>query len=169
MTWTANEEKYLVLFEEALRFRDKGELDEALHWLDVVVTHLTAEDGRLLAHTHIQAGGIHDRRENPWEAERHLRLATVAAPRLGLASLGLFHALLDLGRRRDALAEMVRFLALGRICADYKMLLEGEDFRNNLSLEELELANVARELVTRLVDVKPTSWGDPDRGDPDRG
>ena len=55
-------------------------------------------------------------------AAKWFRLATEVSPRSELASLGLFHSLWELNRRRAALAEMSRFLSVAE-CADYTAIL----------------------------------------------
>lgn len=147
MAWNSEEAAFTWVFDDALVLRDAGMLDLALGRLEEVIAGIRSGEGRLLAHAHIQAARIFEKRNNPLEAERHLRLATEAWPRLELASLGLFHALLALGRNREAISEVIRFAALGGFSEDFDMLMASDDFLPQLSDEERELARVARQLL----------------------
>lgn len=146
-----------LLLNEARTLRKDGKLRDALVVLDVLFASLTTLDLEVLGHAHVQAGIINALLEDFVPAEHHLRLATHFRPRKMLVSLGLFHALLRLDRRPEALKEMIRFLAMGGVCDDYPTLLAADDFCADLTVDERELAATARQLLARRAGPAPIS------------
>lgn len=95
-------------FDEALSLRDRGEPDACIAILQDLAREYpnVAAIFGMLGGTQWQVGRL----EN---AAANFRRATQLSPKSELSSLGLFHALWDLGHRQEALSEMRRFLALG--------------------------------------------------------
>jgi tetratricopeptide (TPR) repeat protein len=140
-----------TLFDEALVLRDRGELLRAIELLlDAAARSEADGDKRIAAHSHLQLAHIHKRLGHLEACERHCRRATSIAPKLELASLGLFHALDALGRFEEALEEMVRFLYL-RDSDLYRELMSG-GFSDDGPPSQLALLRTAR----RLLDVRPS-------------
>jgi hypothetical protein len=144
---TENEKRLSFMFDDAMRLRDAGEFVAARHLLASLVEQLTQQDEVLLPHTHMQLGNISDMLGDHSQREAHFRAASVIAPRKELASLGLFHALWDQGRRTEALEEMVRFLRW-RYSEMYAEMLSPR-FEARLSAEQQALVGEARRLLAR--------------------
>lgn len=142
---TENEERLAAEFDSALVLRDQGDLVAARRTLELLVEKLQPADTRLLSHSHVQIGSICGRLGDHAAREVHLRRAVEVAPRLELASLGLFHALYKLRRLDEALREMVRFLRL-RDSEMYRELL-CPDYEAGLDIEQRELVLEARRLL----------------------
>jgi hypothetical protein len=109
---TDNEKRLGPIFDEAMKLRDAGELLAARGLLMTLVKLLTPQDKTLLPHAHVQLGAICKRLGRHVQRESHFRAASDIAPRLELASVGLFLALVHRGRLNEALYEMVRFVRL---------------------------------------------------------
>jgi predicted Zn-dependent protease len=104
-------------FNEAIRKRDTGDLDgsrETLEALSLEFPGRSAIWGTL--------GAIYFEQDRLEEAIGAFQKATVLSPQSELASISLFHALFDSGRRQDAFAEMRRFLALVPDSEEYRLL-----------------------------------------------
>lgn len=112
-----SEVEYRRQFEEAIRLRDEGRLAEASELL-LNLESGTAED---LPVNLIRAGILFDRGCFDEARELFANIITLQ-PRSELASRGLFFSLWKLGRRRDALDEMQRFLFIADSQA-YRQLL----------------------------------------------
>ncbi|HTR55612.1 MAG TPA: hypothetical protein VMJ10_33275 [Kofleriaceae bacterium] len=145
---TEKERLLSPMFDRAMELRDGRRFDEAVELLEQLVQQLGPEGGRLSAHSHMQIGRIRKLQKRPVDSERHFREAVRIAPRLELASLGLFHAIHNLGRHADALGEVVRYLSL-RESLGYRELLAGDAFGNGVPDEERRLADEARALLAK--------------------
>jgi hypothetical protein len=144
-------------FDEALRLRDAGELEASLAMLLALIPDL-ANDDRLLAHTHLQCSHLLELlgRELP-EAEAHCRAAVRITPNLELASLCLLVVLDRLGRRKEALKEMVRFLRI-RDSEEHRRVLSRaapETGGAERALAEHVRRQIDRHLRERLRDGRP--------------
>nr|HEX4316278.1 hypothetical protein [Kofleriaceae bacterium] len=147
--WTESERPWLELFDAALRARDEGRFEEALRDLQRIVYSIGDHESRLAAHCNIQIGAIYKSRQDYREAERVFRAATHRAPRLELASLNLYHALDHLGRQKDALKEIIRFVS-GNDSTAYRSLLS-EGFADDLPVDQRQLVEFARRCLARFV------------------
>lgn len=134
------------MFDEAMRLRDAGDYVQASQLLQRLISRLAPADDRLLVHSHMQLGHIANMQGRHVDAETFFRAAATASPRTELASLGLFHSLLRLQRRKEALEEAFRFLSQ-RESLGYRELFEGEAYRNELPVNERAVAD---EIRTRL-------------------
>jgi hypothetical protein len=132
-----------------LRLRDVPDDAAAIATLIEVVAKLPSEGSRLAANANIQIGFMHARRGAHLESEPFFRAATRAAPEMELASLNLFHALVHLGRRREALKEVVRLVNLVDSPAYRELLSEG--FGADLPVTEEHIADHARALLNRYI------------------
>ena len=145
MKRTDNEARLAPIFDRALARRDDEDYVAAIEMLRFLLTHLTPDDQRLLAHTHLQLGYIY-RKTHELEKARHEFAAAVGvAPTLELASMCLFHAILDLGDREGAMEEMLRFLRLSD-SEQYRELLS-DGYGDNFPDEQRRLAEQARLLL----------------------
>lgn len=140
-------ETVVFMFDEALKLRDAGELVAARHMLASLIEQLRPEDTGLLSHAHMQLGYIFKLLGDHVEREAHFRAATIVAPKRELASLGLFHALFDQGRRTEAFQEMVRLCGL-RFSQLYSELL-GPRYGRSFNAEQQELVAEGRRLLAR--------------------
>jgi predicted Zn-dependent protease len=95
------------LFKAALRHRDRADYEKAL----VILQQLSKRRPRS-ASVHAILGDVYWRQKRLKEAVGSFRRATKLSPNSELASLGLYHTLLESGREKAARAEMARFLAL---------------------------------------------------------
>lgn len=109
------------LFDGALLLRDQGEGAAAIAMLERLLLEPGLED-RLAAHALVQLGGL----RGFAAGEREYRRALELRPRFALASLGLFHSLVDQDRWPEALDEVLRLLALAP-SPEYDDLLSGID------------------------------------------
>lgn len=101
-------EKIELDFNEAMRLRSAGKSKEALFALNSLI-----EKHSNVAILHgVIASIYYDELQDITNALRHFELAVKYAPRSKVASLGLFHALLDNGERKKAICELERFLKL---------------------------------------------------------
>lgn len=95
-------------FNEALRLRDSGKPDEALLVLNQL-NESYPDQGVL----HGAIAGVYYTELNDYvNAVKHFEIAVECLPHSRLASLGLFHSLLDLGEKEKAISELERFLQL---------------------------------------------------------
>ena len=101
-----NSAEYRLKFEEALRLRDEGCLAESSDLL----LELGGGNSEDLPLNLMRAGILLDM-ENFSEAHELFARIVTLQPRSELASRGLFFSLWKLGRFRDALDEMQRFLS----------------------------------------------------------
>jgi hypothetical protein len=144
---TENEERLGPEFERALGLRDEGQLVRAKNALDSLLTKLGPADIRLRLHVHMQLGNIWDQLGDHSMREFHFRSAVDASPRSQLASLGLYHTLVDRGQRDDALEEMVRLLRLSKSDLYVDLLVPG--YESTLTVTQKVLVSKARELLAR--------------------
>lgn len=118
-------DEWCAMFDKGLRLRDEGAFEDGIVILRALTTALDpVEERTLLAHTWNQIGHMRDCLGDLEAAELAFRHATAIAPKLELASMGLYHALWGLGRKQDALREMERYVALRPNSAGYRELLE---------------------------------------------
>ncbi|MCX5742501.1 MAG: hypothetical protein NT062_08400 [Proteobacteria bacterium] len=148
MPLTKNEQLHSPLFDRAMELRDSGHLEESSELLEQLLHELGPEDKSLVAHAQSQMGYIRKMQGRLVDSERHFREAMMIAPKMELASLGLFHALSNLGRHVEAMGEVVRFLSLRESLA-YRELLSGGAFSADVADEERRLADVARSLLAK--------------------
>lgn len=113
-----------VLFAAACEARDAGELERARDLLRQALALVDDGNRRSLFAVHEMLGFVHRLLKEPEPAVYHAESAVRAAPKSELASLNLFHALLQLGDWERALWEIVRFLEL-RDSTEYRELLAG--------------------------------------------
>lgn len=148
-----DEQALTSMFDAALVHRDRGEYDESLGKLEELTRLLSTlpKDARrskqLLCHAHMQIGYICGIRGDTQRQEQNFRLACGVAPRLELASLGLFHSLWNLGRNEEALQEAVRYVSLKDSDGYRELLADG--FGSDLSETQERLAIEARQLLAR--------------------
>ena len=148
MTLTENERLHSPTFDRAMELRDSGQPDEAIELLEHLLQQLRPDDKRLSAHSHRQVGHIRKMQGRLVDSERHFREAVMIAPKMELASLGLFHALRNLDRHVEAMEEVVRFLSL-RESLGYRELLSGHAFGADVPDQERRLSDVARSLLAK--------------------
>jgi tetratricopeptide (TPR) repeat protein len=109
-------------FEAAVKLSDDGRHQEAAELLESLLENRVDRRSKLAA-VHAKLGNIYLSRMSLSElAEPHFRKACELSPSSELASLGLFHSLMQQGKIPDALTEMRRFLAQ-RPSEEYKRLL----------------------------------------------
>jgi predicted Zn-dependent protease len=137
-----------ALFDEAMRLRDTGAYSEASRVLRELIASLPPDERRLRMHSHLQLGHIAEKLADEPQAEVEFRAASAIAPNTELPSLGLFHALLTLQRQTEALEEALRFVSQ-RESLGYRELFAGDAFREEMSTEELRLAEQIREHLAR--------------------
>jgi tetratricopeptide (TPR) repeat protein len=131
-----------AIANRALQARHDGKLEEALALCEEAL-RAAPEDRRLSAAMHLEMAYIlRGRMKDAVRAEPHARESARLAPRSELASLNLFHTLVDLDRWEEALGEIVRFVKL-RDSDAYRELL-GEGFRDDLPPASRALADEAR-------------------------
>src|SRR5436190_15803202 len=127
-TWTDHERAAVPLFDEAMKLRDEGKLEDAALLLQKMLRQIAPEQrGGLAAHAYVQLGYVRGLQQRAVDSERALREATRLKPRFELASIALFHALCDLERRRDALEEGLRLVSLRESLAYRELFEEGFD------------------------------------------
>lgn len=93
-------------FNNAIKLRDEGRIDEALRILNAINVEYPNQASILGV-----IGGIYFGIGDLEAARTLLERVVSMSPRSELASLGLFHSLWELGRHEEALSEMKRFLA----------------------------------------------------------
>lgn len=130
-----------ALFDRAMELRDRGESDAACALLEDLLAHVP--DGNLAAHSHVQCGYLRRQQGRFVEAEKHYLTVTRMRPKFELASLGLFHLLLDRERTLEALTEALRLVSLRESLA-YRELFDGNTFREGLTESELKVADAVR-------------------------
>lgn len=144
------ETKTRALFDEALRLRDTGEIAESMKRLEEIVDGFPKDhDERLIAaHSCAQLAGLHSDRGDQDACERWFRRALQIGPGFELASVGLFTTLWETERRIEALDELVRFLEK-KDSPEYRRMLGGDGFRDDLSPAERALAEQGRALLAK--------------------
>ena len=110
------DEEFRILYDEAFALKRAKRYAEARDSLRRLV--LVRPD---YAPVHGVLGGVLFELDEFDDAAEEFGIATRLSPRSELASLGLFHALNELGRKDAALAEMVRFTSV-RDSAEYDLL-----------------------------------------------
>jgi len=134
------------LFNAAIEARHAGELERARELCNQALGLLDESDRALLAAVHGELGYVHRQLDDLVAAVHHYERSVRASPKSELASLGLFHSFAQLGDWKRALEEVVRFLEL-RDSAEYRELLGGDGFRDDLGPAERALATRARALI----------------------
>ena len=134
------------LFNAAIEARNGGELERARELCTQALELLDESDRSLLAAVHGELGFVHHQLDDHAAAVHHYERSVRASPKSELASLGLFHSLVELGDWQRALEEVVRLLEL-RDSAEYRELLSGAGFRDDLPPVERALAARARALI----------------------
>lgn len=108
-----------IAFEEALRMRDSQDYQGAASLLEALCAENPAMPG--LWGT---LGDVHQRNGSLGEAVEAFRRATELSPRSELASISLFHALVQLGKGESALEEMRRYMKLVPNSPEYRLLID---------------------------------------------
>lgn len=134
-------------FDRGCSLRDLRQLEEALSEFQLIVKE-GKSSRTLIANSWLQIGYISEMLGDEATREHANLQATQIAPRMELASIGLFHALFDQGRLVEALTEAMRFLSL-RDSEAYRELLCGDGFRDDVSAEIRALADRARNLLAK--------------------
>lgn len=145
MTSTDTEAALLAEFERATSLRDRGEFESALRVLTDLAAKLQPEQTRLRVHTLMQLGNVYGRLGRIDDSAAAFRAAVEVSPRRELASLGLFHALVALGRHRDAYEEMLRLLRLRDSELYRELLVDG--FEDGVDVADRPLIAAARALL----------------------
>ncbi|MGB5389727.1 MAG: tetratricopeptide repeat protein, partial [Thermoanaerobaculia bacterium] len=97
---------YKRRFEQALRLKEGGRIDDAIRLLE----RLTREHSKL-APAFLLLAGIYRDQKRFAEAAECFRVVTRLAPDSEVGSLGVFYSLWQLGELEEALEEMRSFLA----------------------------------------------------------
>src|SRR5262249_33730447 len=119
--------------------------------VDIIRAEHLVEDRAFMPAVHGELAFIYKELGELSSAETECRAALALAPKSEMGSLLLFHVLLELGRRHDALAEAVRLLKL-RDSSEYRALFSDVGFRSELNLAERSLAEEARALLEKALD-----------------
>jgi tetratricopeptide (TPR) repeat protein len=112
------------LLSKAIAFKDSGQIRAAI---DLVTDVSDRNPGRASLHWFL--GHLYWKLDSLNDAINHFRKATILAPTMERASLGLFHCLWEQGNQVAALDEIKRFMAIS----------DSEDYRKitrELTLEE---------------------------------
>ena len=133
------------LFNEAIQARDADELARAEDLFRQLLGVLTKSDRKLKVATNVQLGFVESQLKKFKMAEESYRQAIEGAPHYELASLGLFHSLVDQDKWTEALSEVVRFVAL-RDSEAYRELL-GPGYEDDMSSQDQALVQRARSLL----------------------
>jgi len=155
MAETKNEKLLGVMFDDAMKLRDAGDLVAARQMLDSLVEQLEPADRMLLSHSHTQLGYMCKLLADRRAQEAHWRAAVAATPTYDLPSLGLFHTPYNEKRRTEAFEEMVRFLRRkysGQYAEMLKGLSDQDDpavQRASFTPEQKQLLGEARRLVAK--------------------
>ncbi len=110
------------LFDRALQLRDGGNIIEAERLLQQLVDSRAAD--AFFAHAAVQLGHLRQKLGRHADALETYERAMRAAPRDELASLSLFHALLDATNHAAAMAEAKRLLLLRESLGYRELLVE---------------------------------------------
>ena len=107
-------------FNEALKLRDKSEYNKAIRLLkDLLKENPDAPE------IYGVLGGIYFNIDKYNEAFHYMKKTTILSPKSELASLGVFHSLWELGKKKEALEEMDRILELKPDSENFIPLLRG--------------------------------------------
>jgi tetratricopeptide (TPR) repeat protein len=106
------------LFEQGIQLRLSGRFQEAVQVLEAAVRRFP---GHAPAFWYLGGIYLHDLNEAT-KALSHYKKAVGLSPRSERASLGVFHSLWKLGRRREAMKELGRFLEVAH-SPDYVQIL----------------------------------------------
>jgi predicted Zn-dependent protease len=113
------DQSFKASFADAIRLKTEGKLREAKEALNA----LAAARPSYPPVRGVLAGVLFELEEFTTAAEE-FGTASRLSPKSELASLGLFHSLLRIGRRVDAIAELRRFIA-SQASPEYTMFLDG--------------------------------------------
>lgn len=111
------------LFDQAINYRDNGEYQKAINMLLKIFKEYP--DDPKIHGVFVVLGGIYFDMEQYNKSLKYFKKATNLRPKYELASLGLFHSLWDLGKKKQALAEMDRILELKPDSENFVPLLKG--------------------------------------------
>ena len=103
-------------FKRALQLRDEGDFDGAI----VILSDLARRYP--LAPVLGTLGSLYQQKGDWQSAIQHYRQTVALSPKSELASLGLFHSLLEIKEVEEALSEMKRFLSVST-SKEYNRLL----------------------------------------------
>jgi tetratricopeptide (TPR) repeat protein len=107
-----SESRFKELFDRAMRAKNDERYSDAAELLEQALASIDEHQQEFLAATHGMLGYCHKQLAHDTESEHHYRRATTLSPRSELASLGLFHTLVNQDRWDEALAEAVRFVGV---------------------------------------------------------
>ena len=136
------------ILDAQIQARHDERPDEALRLGALLLERLPADKAKMRAFAHNEMGFVLMWLVgDPRRAEDHFRQAIALRPRAELPSLGLYHALAEMGQWERAFEEIVRFVAL-RDSAEYRELLN-DAVRNESTGRRRELIDEARRLLAR--------------------
>jgi hypothetical protein len=138
-------EKMKALFDNAVSARHAGRLDDARHILECALPLIGPDQTAFLTIAHGELGYVNKSIGDLCKSEFHYKCATTANPRSELASLGLFHVLVNQDRWEDALNELLRFVR-SHNSAEYRALVS-DAFCEGLPSPLRELAFEAKGLL----------------------
>lgn len=125
------------LFDQAIKARDQDNTDEA----EALLKKILATKPNSAA-TNIVLAGIYFNVENYTLSAQYFETAVKHSPKSKIASLGYFQSLWELGRIRDSLKEIERFLSISyvenydEIIRDLMLRPDMDAFKNNRELIE---------------------------------
>lgn len=138
-----------ALYQAALDARHDDRLPDGIALCERAIALLLPDERRARALLHLELGFQTEEMRDLEGAARHYRISTENAPRFELASLALFHALLELDRRQAAYEEAVRFTAV-RDSPEYRELFSSARYGEGLPWQQRELiAQARRNLANR--------------------
>jgi hypothetical protein len=111
-------------FNAAIKLRDAGRASDAITLLEPLVA-LEVESRSAAAAINGELGGLYlfDLQE-PEVAETFYRRARELSPASEMASIGLFHSLMEQSKVVEALNEMLSFLEQNPSCEEYNRVLK---------------------------------------------
>ena len=122
--YTDKEEEYDRLYQDALKLRDSGKPQESLGVLSSLIGINDESDAQLL----VVMGTIYLESKDFIKAVDLYKKAVELKPRDPLASLGLFHALVNARKNKDAFAELRRFLSISESDEHFRVIEEMRDY-----------------------------------------
>ncbi|WP_017327098.1 M48 family metallopeptidase [Synechococcus sp. PCC 7336] len=113
-----SDDEYRRKGELAMRLRRNGDYEAAYHLFVELISRFPQKFGM-----HLMAGDMADKTNRFEEKEKHFKNASRLYPTHEFASVLYFHALLDNGRKSDAILEMKRFYSVGKP-NEYRQLIK---------------------------------------------